>query len=246
MKSIDVNCDLGEGFSNDEQLMQYISSANIACGFHAGDESTMKKTIELCIENNVAIGAHPGYDDRKNFGRTDQHLSFDEYYELIVKQLYDFKKIAESSAVNIHHIKPHGALYNQAAKNKSIAEAIAKAVKDFDDNLVLYGLSGSYLISEAEAISLKTASEVFADRAYTNDGSLVPRSQINALISNDEACLHQVLKMIKHNIVTSINNVDVPINADTICIHGDGINAVSFAKNIYQCLKENNIEVKAI
>jgi UPF0271 protein len=246
MKVIDLNCDIGEGFENDEPIMPYISSANIACGFHAGDDYMMKKTMELCLQNNVAIGAHPGYADKENFGRNKQFLTFDEIYELTTKQLYIFKKISDPFTANIHHVKPHGALYNQAAKDKSIAAAIAKAVYDFDRTLVVYGLSGSYLISEAQMLGIKTTSEVFADRTYQDDGSLTNRKQKSAMITDAKVSLNQVIKLVYEQKVTSVNNVSVPIKAETICLHGDCDHAVEFATNIYNCLKENNIEIKAV
>src|SRR5258708_1504031 len=174
---IDINCDMGEGVGNDAEIMSFISSANIACGFHAGDEETMKQTIELCIENNVAIGAHPSFYDRKNFGRTDMHLSADEIYDITILQLRAIDKISNKQGEKLSHVKPHGALYNMSAKSQEIAAVIAKAVKDFDEELILFGLSGSYSIMQAKALDLKTASEAFADRTYQDDGSLTPRSQ---------------------------------------------------------------------
>jgi UPF0271 protein len=246
MKSIDLNCDMGEGFENDEKLMPYISSANIACGFHAGNDFIMKRTIELCLENEVAIGAHPGFADKENFGRNELPLDYDGYYELVSDQLKIFQKHTNVFKTKIHHVKPHGALYNQAAKDKSIAFAIAKAVLDFDENLIMYGLSGSYMISEAERVGLKTASEVFADRTYQDDGSLTPRSSGNALITDGTTSLKQVIDMIEMGKVTSINNNAISLVAETICLHGDGKHAVEFAATISNCLKKNNIEIKAV
>ncbi len=246
MTSIDLNCDMGEGMSNDAALMPYISSANIACGYHAGDENIMQQTVALALKHNVAIGAHPGFADKKNFGRKELLLPGEQYYELIIEQLNILKKITVSFDAIIHHIKPHGALYNMAARDKAIAATIAKAVKDFDKNLIVYGLSGSNLITEAQALQLKTASEVFADRTYRDDGSLTSRSQPNALIEDENVSLKQVLQMIQQQTVTSINNITVPISAETICIHGDGKHAVAFARRIHQTLKQNNIAIKPI
>jgi len=243
---IDLNCDMGEGFENDEQLMQYSSSANIACGYHAGDEEIMAKTVQFCLKHNVAIGAHPGYADIKNFGRTEQDFSPAEIYKLIIDQLSGLKKITTSFNANIHHIKSHGALYNQAAKDKTIAAAIVSAVKDFDENLILYGLSGSHLISEAKSKNLRTASEVFADRTYTDEGSLTPRTKHNALIKDEKTVLQQVLQMVRNQTVTSTNNKVISITADTICLHGDNEHAVYFARLIHHTLKQNNIAIKAI
>jgi UPF0271 protein len=245
MKTIDLNCDLGEGAGNDELIMPYISSANIACGYHAGDEETMRKTILLCKEFKVAVGVHPSYPDKENFGRTDMLLSSGEIYELVKNQVELLRTIADENGVAIHHVKPHGALYNMAARDKSIAPFVALAVKDADQKMFLYGLSGSHLIKEGKNIGLKTASEVFADRAYKDDGSLLSRNKPGALIENTEAAISQVLQMIKEGTVTSINGNKVPIVAETICIHGDGEHAVEFAKAINHALKENGIEIKS-
>ena len=164
MKTIDINCDLGEGIGNDEQIMPYISSANIACGYHAGDEKTMKQTIELCKRYNVSIGAHPSFPDRENFGRTDMLLCPTEVYDTVVNQINALEKIALTNDVSLHHVKPHGALYNMAARDKSLASIIALAVLDSNNKYILYGLSNSYLVKEGKNHGLKTASEVFADR----------------------------------------------------------------------------------
>jgi len=246
MISIDLNCDLGEDMPYDEQLMPLISSANIACGYHAGDADTIKRTVELCLKHNVAIGAHPGFADKENFGRKEQLLLNDRYYELITEQLEFVQKIVDSFGATLHHVKPHGALYNMAAKDKTLAAIIAKAVKDFNPSLTLYGLSGSVAVTEAEIIGLKTASEVFADRTYQPNGTLTPRSSSNALISSDRRALHQVLQMIIQQKVTTINGDKISIKADTVCIHGDGEHAVDFAKLIYHSLKQNNIAITSI
>ncbi|MFL9481798.1 5-oxoprolinase subunit PxpA [Chitinophagaceae bacterium LWZ2-11] len=246
MNYIDLNCDMGEGMEYDDQLMPYISSANIACGYHAGNEDIMKKTVELSLQHKVSIGAHPGFLDKANFGRTEMQVSDKQVYDWVTEQLHSLKKICATFNAPIHHIKPHGALYNMAAKNKTLAASIAKAIHDFDTNLFLYGLSGSYLISEAKAIGLQTASEVFADRTYQDTGMLTPRSLPNALIESDDEALLQVLNMVKKQNVTSVTGKIIAITAETICLHGDGKHAVSFAKLIHQSLKNNHIGVKAI
>ena len=246
MLSIDLNCDLGEGCANDDQIMPFISSANIACGYHAGDEHTMERTIKSALQNNVAVGAHPSFFDKKNFGRKEFLLSEDEYYKLIIDQLSIIQKIAKKCGTKLHHVKPHGALYNASAKNKSIANIITKAINDFDKNLILYGLSGSYSITEAEKYKLKTASEVFADRTYQSDGSLTPRWLPNALINSADELSSQVLQMIKQQTVLSADKIIIPIKAETICIHGDGEHAVEFAKQINHLLNKNKIELKSI
>lgn len=246
MHTIDLNCDMGEGLPNDALLMPFIISANIACGYHAGDESIIKKTIELALQHNVSIGAHPGFADKENFGRTEMQLPMDEVYELVAAQIQLLQKIAVTMGAKLHHVKPHGALYNMAAKDPAMANAIAKAVYDIDDQLIFFGLSGSHLITEAEKLGLKTASEVFADRTYRDDGSLTPRSQLNAMIETAERSIQQVLQMIENKTVISINNRSVPIKAETICLHGDGAHAVDFAKQIYLTLQQNNIGIQSI
>jgi UPF0271 protein len=240
----DINCDMGEGIGNDELLMPFISSANIACGYHAGDATTIKQTIALCVKYNVSIGVHPSFYDRESFGRMEMNLPADDLYDLIMQQLKIFKEAADSLDQNIAHVKPHGALYIMSAKNAGMANVIAKAVRDFDSSLVLFGLSGSHSISEAKTIGLKTASEVFADRTYQDDGGLTPRSQPNALIEDADQAVQQVLQMIKEGTVTTLAEKIIPVVAETICIHGDGKHATVFAKRIYEHLKQNNIEIK--
>lgn len=231
---------------NDELIMPFISSANIACGYHAGDEKTMWGTIELALKHKVAIGAHVSFLDRENFGRNEMNLPAAEVYDLITQQLIVIKEIADSLSARINHVKPHGALYNMAAKDARLASVIASAIKDFDETLVLFGLSGSYSISEAKAIGLRTASEVFADRTYREDGSLTPRTQSNALIEDADKSIQQVLQMVKQRTVTTISGKTIPIVAQSICIHGDGKQAAAFAKNIFEKLKQNNIAIQSI
>jgi 5-oxoprolinase (ATP-hydrolysing) subunit A len=246
MFSIDLNCDLGEGMPNDAALMPYLSSANIACGFHAGDEKTIRATVELAIKNNVAIGAHPGFPDKSNFGRRELSFSPGEIYNIVADQINILEKICKGQGATIHHVKPHGALYNMAARNGEIAHAIAWAVFDASKQAVLYGLSGSASIMEAKNVGLITASEVFADRTYQDDGSLTPRSEANALIEDEKVSLQQVLQMIKHKTVTTVNSKTIPITAETICLHGDGGHAVDFARSIHKTFTRNNIIIKAM
>lgn len=245
MLSIDLNCDLGEGMGNDEAIMPYISSANIACGYHAGDEKTMKKTVELCLKHGVEIGAHPSFDDKTNFGRTEMIASAEEVFELVSKQIQTLHKIASSKRTRLNHVKPHGALYNMSAGNISLARAIAQAVKDFDSQLVLFGLSGSHSINEARAMGLKTVNEVFADRTYQDDGKLTARSEPGALIEDADRAVQQVLQMIREDTVTSVEGKRILVVAQTICIHGDGKHAVELAKKINEALHGNDILVAA-
>jgi 5-oxoprolinase (ATP-hydrolysing) subunit A len=242
---IDINCDMGEGMLNDAALMPFISSANIACGFHAGDEDSMRRTIELAIANQVSIGAHPGFPDKENFGRTEMDYPEEDIVSIVSEQVYQLLDLVFAMGGKLQHVKPHGALYNMSARNYELASAIANAVKEIDDQLILIGLSGSESIKAAQAIGLYTASEVFADRTYQDDGSLTPRSQASALITDTKTCEEQVLKMILEQEVTSVNGKNIPIKADTICIHGDGSNAVSFAKQIYALLKQHQISLQS-
>ncbi len=246
MHTIDINCDLGEGYTNDVELMQYISSANIACGFHAGNETIIKETIELCLKNNNAIGAHPGFNDKKKFGRINMQLSDCELYDLVAEQVILLQAYCKQAGAKLHHVKPHGALYNMAATDSTMSYIIATAIKEIDASLIVYGLSNSKLLIEANNAGLTIASEVFADRTYQTDGSLTPRSMPNAQITNVEDSLQQCLQMIRNKTVTSINNISVPVVVDTICIHGDGDHAVDFAKSLHLFLINNNIHLKTI
>lgn len=233
---LDINCDMGEGMGNDEALMPFITSANIACGYHAGDEETMRSSILLAKKYGVNAGAHPSFPDKENFGRTEMHYLPQDVYHLVMEQLKLFQAIAGLCEAKFHHVKPHGALYNMAAREQALANAIALAVKDFNGHLIVYGLSGSYLISEAKRAGLATKNEVFADRTYQDDGSLTPRWQPAALIENDDKAAAQVLQMVEQKTVTTISGKVIPIGAETVCIHGDGKNAVQLAKRMYNSL----------
>lgn len=250
MSKIDLNCDMGESFGawkmgDDFALMDFVSSINIACGFHAGDSTVIRKTVEKAVKKYLAVGAHPSFPDLQGFGRREMKMSETEIFDIVLYQVSAVKGICEAFGAKLRHVKPHGALYNQAAKDEKIAKAIAEAVKMIDKNLIFYGLSGSFLISEAEKIGLKTASEVFADRTYQPDGSLTPRSLENALIENAETSLDQVLQMINSQTVTATNGEIIPIKAETICIHGDGKNALEFAKTINKTLKDAGITIES-
>jgi len=228
---------MGEGAGHDELIMPFVHAANIACGYHAGDPATMRQTIQCALQHGVAVGAHPFFLDPKHFGRTGMKLEKAGIYELVTQQLYILNEIAAETGTQLHHVKPHGALYNMSASDAALAQTIAQAVKDFDPALLLYGLSGSHSIREAKALHLQTASEVFADRTYQDDGSLTPRSQPHALIEDTDLAVAQVLQMIREGTVTTVTGNIIPIVAETICIHGDGQHAVEFAKAIYNALK---------
>ncbi len=243
--TVDLNCDLAEGMPNDALIMPFISSANIACGYHAGDAQLMEKTVELCLTHKVAIGAHPGFNDKSNFGRVDMNLSENELYDLMSGQLHILQDICRQQGTDLHHVKPHGALYNMAARSKHISHVLVQAVKDFNPNLIFYGLSGSCMIEEAKSLNLAAASEVFADRTYQEDGSLTPRSNPNALIEDLEQAILQVMRMVKQKRVTATKK-EIDIVAETICIHGDGSHAVEFSKHLNGMLREAGVIIKAL
>lgn len=251
MLKIDINCDMGESFGaysigQDSAIMPYITSANIACGFHAGDPDVMKKTVSQALEHRVSIGAHPGLPDLQGFGRRNMVLSPEEVYSIVVYQIGALNAFVEIEGGRLRHVKPHGALYNMAAADEQLARAIASAVKDVSSSLVLYGLAGSKLIEAGEKAGLPTASEVFADRTYTEKGMLTPRSLPDALITCEETALSQVTRMVKENKVRSTDGVDVAIQADTVCIHGDGAHALAFARLIKETFEKEAIEVRPI
>ncbi|MEO5593759.1 MAG: 5-oxoprolinase subunit PxpA [Chitinophagaceae bacterium] len=253
MQTIDINCDMGESTSlwpyhieNDIALFPYLSSINIACGSHAGDACTMHELVDAALIKGVAVGAHPGFDDKENFGRTCMNLSALKIYDSIIYQLGALDAFLKINGTKLHHIKPHGALYNMAAKDPAIANTICRAVKEYDAGLILYGLSGSELINAANTVDLKNCSEVFADRTYQDDGSLTPRSAGNALIKDEEQSLQQVLRMAMDGTVVSTSGRTIPVKADTVCIHSDGGQALAFAKRIHQALNKKNIEIRSV
>ena len=251
MLTIDLNCDMGESFGawkigNDAALMDHVTSVNIACGFHAGDPTTIRKTITTAVEKGVAIGAHPGYPDLQGFGRRNMSLSTDEIYDMVMYQVAAVRGVCEAIGGRLHHVKPHGALYNQAAKNAEMSAAIARAVRDIDASLLFYGGSGTCLISEAENLGLETASEVFADRTYQPDGSLTPRTQPNALIADTPSAVNQALQLVRDGRVTAATGETIPLRAETICVHGDGVHALEFASALRKAFVDNDINVSAI
>lgn len=243
---IDLNCDMGEGMPNDALIMPFISSANIACGGHAGDADSMQRTIELCLQHGVAIGAHPSFPDKANFGRTNMYMPLDVLEAELMGQLQAIKTICDRMGARLHHVKPHGALYNMAGTDASLGQLIATVVASFDASLIVYGGSGGRLIEAATAVGLRTASEVFADRTYQDDGSLTPRSMPNALIDDEQLSLQQVQQMVVHGTVTTVTGHSILIVADTICIHGDGPHAVAFATNIHHHLQEHHVNIRTI
>lgn len=237
---------MGEGYPNDDALMDYVSSVSIACGYHAGDETTMRTTIRTAIKKGVAIGAHPSYPDRDNFGRSEMSLSSNEIRELVIDQILKLQEICSEEGGTLTHVKPHGALYNQSAKDAGIANAIANAVCSIDPKLRLFGLSGSTSIEKARMIGLRTVSEAFADRTYRSDGSLTSRTQPNALIRDTDTAAEQALRMIATGNVVATDGKIIGIDADTICIHGDGEHALEFAAAIHKKLTENGVKIEAV
>lgn len=250
MDRIDLNCDLGESFGaysigNDAAILPFVTSANIACGFHAGDPSVMRKTVQLALKNGVALGAHPGLPDLQGFGRRKIEISPQEAYDLVVYQIGALLGFIRAEGAWMQHVKPHGALYNMAAKDKNLAEAVANAVYDVNPELILFGLAGSELIWAGKKVGLKTSEEVFADRTYQPDGALTPRSQPDALIVDDAKAVSQVICMVQKKGVKATNGSWVDLKADTVCIHGDGAKALLFAKKIQDALTAAAIEVCA-
>jgi UPF0271 protein len=246
--TIDLNCDLGEfsefnTFTNDEKIMPWITSANIACGMHAGDPVTMDKTVRLAINHGVAIGAHPGFPDRPNFGREKMNLSISELKDTLICQIEAVKFCAEKYGRKLHHVKPHGALYNMAAVDPALSELIAAAIASVDKSLVLFGLSGSEMKPAALHTGLTYASEVFADRGYSDDGKLVPRNEKGAVILDAQTVISRAIQMVKNKCVESVSGKSIVLEADTICIHGDNPNAPDLVTNMVRAFRQIGIEM---
>lgn len=247
---VDINCDMGESFGAyqigaDDAVMPLITSANVACGFHGGDPLVMRRTVRLAKEHGVSIGAHPGFRDLVGFGRRPIDCTPDEVYADVLYQVGALAAVCRAEGVPLHHVKPHGALYNQAAANEALAGAIAAAVADFDRNLVLFALPGSAMQRAGEAAGLRVACEVFADRAYNEDGSLVSRRLPGAVLESDEAAEAQVRQMVLHGSVRAITGAEVAVRADTICVHGDNPHALAFIKRIRERLVADGVTLAA-
>ncbi|MGV3587079.1 MAG: 5-oxoprolinase subunit PxpA [Adhaeribacter sp.] len=249
--TVDLNCDMGESFGayafgQDESLLDLVTSANIACGLHAGDPQVMQKTVKMAMLKNVAIGAHPGLSDLTGFGRREIKISPDEAYALVVYQMGALWGFIQAEGGTLHHVKPHGALYNMAAINAPLAEAIAEAVYKVNPSLILYGLAQSELIKAGDKLGLKTAHEVFADRTYSPDGTLTPRQHPQALITNPNDAARQVLNIVQTGKVQTADQQEITLLADTICIHGDGPMAVTFARRIKEVLLQAGVVLKSM
>ena len=249
-KTVDLNCDMGESFGawtlgNDAALMPFITSANVACGFHAGDPAVMKATVRAALRHNVAIGAHPGLPDLAGFGRRNLDISPAEAFDMTVYQLGALQAVARAEGGRLHHLKPHGALYNMAATNAALAEALAEAVYRVQPELLLYGLASSELTKAGEKLGLRTAHEVFADRTYQANGTLTPRRQPDALITDASVAIAQVLRLVQSGVVRTQQGPDVAMRADTVCLHGDGAHALEFAQRLNQELRAAGVHLHA-
>ena len=250
MIHVDLNCDMGESqgsriVGDDDSIMPFISSANIACGFHGGDALVMDRTVKLAIRHGVNIGAHPSFRDLEHFGRREMQLSGPEVEQLVTIQVSALKAVAEANGVRLSHVKPHGALYNMSARDHGYAAAIARAVKAIDPGLILFGLSGSLSIAAAEQHGLRHCSEVFADRTYQEDGSLTPRTSAGAMIGDPVKAVEQVLMMVCEGRVRAVSGKLIGIRAETICIHGDTPGAAAYARAIREGLEATGITIQA-
>lgn len=247
---IDLNCDMGEGFGawsmgQDGALLDMVTSANIACGAHAGDPATMARTVAAALAKGVAVGAHPSLPDLQGFGRRTMAITPEEARGLVLYQVGALEAFVRAAGGRLHHVKPHGALYNMVARDRALADAIAGAVRDFDPSLILVGLSGSELIRAGQTLGLACAQEAFADRGYEADGSLTPRSRPGALIEDEAEAVARALRMAREGRVTSRTGEDVALQADTLCIHGDQPRALGFARSLRQALSEAGIQLRA-
>jgi UPF0271 protein len=250
MKKVDINCDMGESYGTwkmgaDAEVMPYITSANIACGFHGGDPATIRTTVKLALDHGVAIGAHPSLPDLQGFGRRFMKISPQDMYDLVVYQAGAVEAFARAAGARLHHVKCHGALYNMAANDERLAEAMARAVKDLGAAVLLYALSGSKSLSVAKSMGVRVAGEVFADRGYADDGTLAPRANPGAMIEDAGVAAERALAMIEKRYVTSLSGKPIPVSPDTLCLHGDQPGAVTFARAIRETFSEHGIAVAA-
>lgn len=244
--SVDLNADLGEGAGHDNELLALVSSANIACGFHAGNVVLMRESLLAARERGVAVGAHPSFDDAENFGRREVALSGEEIFALVVYQVGAFAALAKAAGLSPQHVKPHGALYNMAARDEAIADAIVQAVQAVDPQLIIFAPDASALSRAAEAREMRVAREVFADRNYMVDGSLVPRDHPEALLHDPVAAADRVFRMLREQKVRAIDGSDVSVQVDTICVHGDTPGAVEFARELRLALHQAGIVLAAV
>jgi 5-oxoprolinase (ATP-hydrolysing) subunit A len=242
---VDLNSDLGEGAGHDDEILGLVSSANIACGFHAGDPARIFNSIRLAKEKGVAVGAHPSLDDRKNFGRVEMKVSAAEVYALVAYQVGAFQALCMAAGVEMNHVKPHGALYNMAVRDRELSAAIAHGVIAVDSVAILYAPDGTELFEAAREVGLQPASEVFADRNYNSDGTLVSRTKPNALLHDPDEAAERVIRMLKEGKIRAIDGSDVAVRADTICLHGDTPGAVEFARKLRARLEREGVSIAA-
>lgn len=251
MPYIDLNCDLGESFGaykigNDTEVIPLITSANVACGFHAGDPIVMGKTVEIAASSGVAIGAHPGYPDLMGFGRRNMTVSAEEAKAYIIYQVGALKAFADARGVKLQHVKPHGAFYNMAGKDIKLARAICEGIASVSEDLIIMALAGSQMCVAAKEVGIRSANEVFADRAYEEDGSLVARSKPGAMITDEDEAAARVVRMVKEGKVRAITGNDIDIKADSVCVHGDGAKALAFVEKLRKDLTAEGVELRAI
>lgn len=251
MVKIDLNCDLGESFGAytiglDHKILPYISSANVACGFHASDPVVMANTVSMAKAAGVAIGAHPGYPDLQGFGRRNMNIPPNEVKAMVQYQIGALQAFCDANGMTMQHVKAHGALYNMAGKDEALAAAICEGILEVNKNLILLGLSGSQMLRAAEKTGLKSASEVFADRAYQEDGSLVPRGTPGAMIEDEEEAVRRVIRMAKEGVVSANTGKEIPIRADSVCVHGDSPKALAFVQKIRAAMEAERISIVPI
>lgn len=248
MYKIDLNSDLGESFGAykigmDSAIIPLVSSANVACGFHAGDPAVMAKTVQLCSSSKSAIGAHPGYPDLVGFGRRNMAVSPADVKAMVTYQIGALDAFCKAAGIKLQHVKPHGAMYNMAAKDEALAKAICEAIYEYDKGLILMGLANSEMITQAKAMGLKAAAEVFADRAYEEDGTLVARTKPGSMIEDEDQAVARVVRMIKEGKVTAITGKDIDITADSVCVHGDSEKALAFVEKLRAAFAAEGIEI---
>lgn len=251
MLKVDLNCDMGESFGNyicgsDDEVVPFITSANVACGFHASDPLVMQKTVAMCKKNNVSVGAHPGFPDLVGFGRRKMQVSPAELKAMVMYQIGALQAFCLANGVSLAHVKPHGAMYNMAGKDEKMAMAICEGIYAVNPKLILLGLAGSKLLTAAKKTGLRIAQEVFADRAYEEDGSLVARNKAGAMITDETEAIARVISMIKMQRVQAITGKEIAVKADSICLHGDSPKAVLFAQKIRSALQNEGIKIAAM
>ena len=251
MRRIDLNGDVGESFGpytigNDEAMLRHITSANVACGFHGGDPSVMRQTVRLAVARGVGIGAHPGFDDRAGFGRREIRMGLQEVEDLVAYQIGALGGVAAAAGAPLQHVKPHGALYNMAAADRALADAVARAVSAVDATLILFGLAGSCLIAAGDAAGLRTAAEVFADRAYRRDGSLVPRDEPGAVIADQDHVVARARQLVEQEEIDASGGERITIRGDSICLHGDTPGAGELAARLRRGLEGAGVRVVPI